>query len=158
DQDDVGSIDTMPNVQKLARQGVTFRNSFVTDSLCGPSRTAFLTGQYSHNNGVLVNEGAYDKFAPREKNSLGAWLQNAGYVTGFMGKFINGYGKGDALHIPPGWDEWDAFIRKANYWNYSLNENGKIVSYHHNDSDYSTDVLSRKAVDFIQKRLTIKNK
>src|SRR5262245_6170354 len=96
DQDDSGSITTMPAVQELAKNGVTFRNSFVDFPLCSPSRATFMTGQTAHNHGVLGNIyplGGYKTFALRENNSLGAWLQNAGYVTGLMGKFMNNYGK-----------------------------------------------------------------
>ena len=98
DQDDTGSISTMPMVnQLLAQQGITFTNSFVDFSLCCPSRASFLTGQSAHNHGILGNgppDGGYAKFALREGNSLGAWLQDAGYNTGLVGKVMNGYGKG----------------------------------------------------------------
>jgi len=55
DQDDSGSITTMPSVQELAKNGVTFRNSFVDFPLCTPSRATFMTGQTAHNNEILGN-------------------------------------------------------------------------------------------------------
>src|SRR6266550_3072676 len=73
DQDDNGSITTMPAVQELAKNGVTFSNSFVDFPLCTPSRATFMTGQTAHNHGVLGNIfplGGYKKFALRENNSL----------------------------------------------------------------------------------------
>src|SRR5262245_27485725 len=66
DQDDSGSIATMPTVQELAKNGVTFRNSFVDFPLCSPSRATFMTGQTAHNHGILGNFspwGGYIQFA-----------------------------------------------------------------------------------------------
>src|SRR3954470_22815394 len=82
DQDDMGSLETMPNVKALIRdQGVAFTNSFAIFPLCGPARASFLTGQYPHNHGVTDNPTAYATFATREENSLGPWMQSAGYAT-----------------------------------------------------------------------------
>ena len=99
DQDDMGSLRTMPNVQKLlAREGIRFTNSFVNVSLCMPSRPTFFTGQSGHN----VKAATYAIFAPRESNNLGVWLRKAGYSTAYIGKFMNGYGDTDPTHIVPG--------------------------------------------------------
>src|SRR3954452_25527850 len=79
----------------IADQGVTFDNSFVNYSLCCPSRSTMLTGQYAHNHGVRGNQlpsGGYSKLAPTLGNTLPVWLQRAGYYTGHVGKFLNGYG------------------------------------------------------------------
>jgi N-acetylglucosamine-6-sulfatase len=149
DQDDMGSLKTMPNVKALIRdQGVTFTNSFAVFPLCGPARVSFLTGQYPHNHGARDNASAYSVFRAREGNSLGPWLQAAGYKTAYIGKTVNGYDLSSADHVMPGWNEFDA-ITEYTYFNYTLLENGAAHSYGSTPEDYVTDVLARKATDFI---------
>lgn len=157
DQDDTGSMSAMPKTKSLlADQGVTFTNSFVDFPLCCPSRTSFLTGQAAHNHGVLENSGpngGYEKLMPTENNTLPVWLQQAGYVTGLVGRYLNGYGKGNVApeHVPPGWNTWNALTGPSafGYYNYTINENGGLNTYGTNPSDYQTDVLAQKAEDFI---------
>ena len=73
-----------PNIDFLVNNGVTFENAFTTTSLCGPSRASFLTGVYATTHGVIVNEHVdYDKTLP----TFPVLLQEAGYNTGFMGKW-----------------------------------------------------------------------
>jgi N-acetylglucosamine-6-sulfatase len=78
DDQQADSVRFMPNVQRLlAGQGVTFTNSFVSYSLCCPSRATLLTGQYAHSHGVRTNtppSGGYSKLAPTLGNSLPVWL------------------------------------------------------------------------------------
>ena len=95
----------MPTVeQALAENGVTFENSFVVNPLCCPSRASLLTGRYSHSTGVYRNvppHGGYADF--RDGRTLATVLHAAGYETGFFGKYLNGYGRGDldVRHMPP---------------------------------------------------------
>jgi len=125
DQDDMGSLTTMPNVQEqLVQKGVRFVNSFVTTPLCGPARSSFLTGQYTHNHGVWDNIDAYPKFAVHESNSLSVWLSNAGYSTGLIGKFMNDFHSDN--YVPPGWNQFDAIIA-GDYIDFKLNENGPAL-------------------------------
>jgi arylsulfatase A-like enzyme len=151
DQDDMGSIETMPNVKALIRdQGITFANSFAVFPLCGPARASFLTGQYPHNHGITENPGAYQIFAPREGNSLGPWIQAAGYSTAFIGKTINDFVLSDPSHVMPGWNDFETTGGgDYGYFNYSLRENGAVVKYGDAPEDYITDVLAAKAVKFI---------
>ncbi|MDQ5840029.1 MAG: sulfatase-like hydrolase/transferase, partial [Chloroflexota bacterium] len=86
----------MPNTLGLiAGAGVTFNRYYVSDPLCCPSRATTLTGQYAHNNGVLGNgPGAFGGYGALDKqNNLAVWLQNAGYRTIHVGKFLNYYGQ-----------------------------------------------------------------
>ncbi len=146
DQDDMGSLSTMPNIQRsLIEAGTRFTNSFVNISSCLQSRMSFLTGQDVHNRAP----GGYGTFALREDNSLGVWLQQAGYSTALMGKFLNFYGSIAATHVVPGWSEWHAGVSEGGYFNYTQNVNGVITSYGSNSEDYETDVLARKGIAFI---------
>jgi N-acetylglucosamine-6-sulfatase len=159
DQDDMGSVREMKELQKLAGNGVTFTNSFVDFSLCCPSRASFLTGQAAHNSTIMGNKapnGGWPKFKLTEGNSLGVWLQAAGYRTALMGKLMNGYGQeGETFrtHVMPGWNEWDV-VSDPNgpyrYFNYTMNENGVLNKHGHEDADYQTDVIAAKGEDFIR--------
>jgi arylsulfatase A-like enzyme len=140
----------MPNVTNLiANQGVAFRNSFATTALCAPSRASMLAGKYAHTTGVHDNDGADGGFGVfQDASTLAVWLQTAGYKTGLFGKYLNGYAAASP-YTPPGWDEWHAF-KAPQYFNYTLVENGVEVPYGSADTDYSTDVLAAKAVQFVQ--------
>jgi arylsulfatase A-like enzyme len=149
--------------------GVTFDNNFVSYSLCCPSRSTLLTGQYAHNHGVRGNTppaGGYGKLAPFLGNSLPVWLQKSGYYTGHVGKFLNGYGATSPdTEVPPGWNEWygalddpDAYTGGTyTMYGYTLNENGRVVHYGStpdvvDPATYQTDVYAAKADDFIRRR------
>ncbi len=157
DDQTVESMRVMANVRTLlARQGATFTNNFVSYPLCCPSRSTFLTGQYAHNHTVMGNAppaGGYDKLAPTHSNTLPAWLQRAGYTTVHLGKYLNGYGSARPLEVPPGWSEWYGSTDPSTYryFNYTLNENGKLVTYGTGAANYQTDVYGRKAIDLIRR-------
>ena len=154
DDQTVESLRVMPSVDRLlVRRGTSFTNSFASFPLCCPSRATFLTGQYAHNHGVLSNmppSGGYE--ALDGSNTLPVWLQRAGYVTGHVGRYLNGYGVRDDLEIPPGWTAWIAPPANSafRYYDYSLNENGRLVSYGSDAASYQTDVYARKAVELVR--------
>jgi arylsulfatase A-like enzyme len=153
DDQTLASLSVMGNVRRLlGGRGTTFERSFVSLSLCCPSRATFLTGQYAHNHGVLGNkppEGGYDKLDTREW--LPTWLQRAGYRTAHIGKFLNGYDASDG--VPPGWNEWYGSVDPSTYrfYGYTLNENGRLVTYgaDRNPAFYSTDFFARRASELI---------
>ena len=149
DDETVENMRVMRNVNRLlGAQGVTFDDSVVSYSLCCPSRATFLTGQYSHNNGVLGNN--YENGLSRldETNTLPVWLRRAGYTTAMIGKYLNGYGVQRKARVPPGWSQWYGAVHLA-YFNHSLSRNGKIVTFGRRARDYQTDVYTRLAVDFV---------
>ncbi len=159
DDQTVESLRVMPNVHMLlADQGVTFDNSFVSYSLCCPSRSTFLTGQYAHNHGVWGNSppnGGYYKLD--STNTLAVWLQRAGYQTILLGKYLNGYGTRNPTEIPPGWSDWHGSVDPSTYryFNYTLNENGHLVTYGNTDpAMYQTDVYARKTVEILARQAT----
>lgn len=149
------TLQYMPNVQReLVAKGIDFTNAYVTTPLCCPSRASILTGQYAHNHGVKTNRSPFGGATVFDDSSaLPVWLKTSGYRTALIGKYLNDYNALPEGYIPPGWDEWDAFVLKDAdkdfYYGYTLNENGKIVRYGFNSEDYSTDVLTGKAVEFI---------
>src|SRR5213083_1890678 len=112
DDQTVESMRVMPNVKTLiADRGVTFDNSFVSYSLCYPSRATFLTGQYAHNHGVFDNVLPFGSFYRLDSsNTLPVWLQAAGYRTMHVGKYLNRYGTRDPTQVPPGWSDWHALV------------------------------------------------
>jgi N-acetylglucosamine-6-sulfatase len=157
------NLDRLPHVAALEKEGTTFSNFFVTTPECCPSRASILRGQYAHNHGVLHNrgtpgeEGGFATFhrLDREDSTVATWLQAAGYRTVLLGKYLNGYpGDVDPTYRPAGWNEWYARVDQKGepfYFDYRLNENGKLVAYGHDPADYSTDVLSAKASSFIER-------
>ena len=155
----LGTIDKMPRLKEiLAGHGVTFPNMFVSESLCCPSRSSIQRSQYIHNHQVLGNSppnGGFEKFHAlhEDESTIGTWLKAAGYRTGFMGKYLNGYPDTAAQnYVPPGWDDWNSPSGGNPYseFSYTMNENGNLVQYGTEPTDYMTDVLSKKATGFIQ--------
>jgi len=133
---------------ELIDSGVTFTHGYVTTALCCPSRTSILTGQYSHDTGVHDNsppDGGAEVFD--DSSTLATWLHDAGYRTGFIGKYLNGYASLSPC-IPPGYDEWHVQVQ-VKYYEYDLNDNGVITHFDSNEADYSGDVMTERAVDFI---------
>jgi N-acetylglucosamine-6-sulfatase len=163
DDQESNSVRVMKLVNKeLKRKGVTFKRFYTNFPLCCPSRTTMLTGEYAHNHGVLSNQppdGGYGVFNERHGTDyLPLWLQRAGYQTSYIGKFLNGYAEPDEYgtlprDVPPGWNDWHALApAKAEYFNYTLNDNGVLNNYVGETSEtYSTTVFTNKAKRFIRK-------
>lgn len=152
----------MPKTTELiGDQGAAFDNFLISMALCCPSRACILRGQYPHNTGILANRppnGGFEKFHADglEESTFAVWLQEAGYDTALIGKYMNGYPElPDVKYIPPGWTEWysPAGGNPYDQYNYSLNENGKIVEYGSGPEDYGTDVYSKITLDFIQRSI-----
>ena len=157
---DAASIPYMPRLKALlVDRGVTFTNYFVSISLCAPSRATTLRGQYGHNTKIISNDppaSGFEQFHRfgEERSTIAVWLQQAGYRTILAGKYLNHYP--DPRHtryVPPGWNEWYVKVhgRIDHEFDYTLNENGKLVEYGDRPKDYGTDVYVRKTVDFIRR-------
>lgn len=159
-------VQFMPHVEAMQRSGLTFRNYFVSDSLCCPSRASILTGNFPHDTKVFSNvgrKGGFHIFHARgeERHTFAVALHRAGYRTGMMGKYMNGYMAGPGsdpavprTYVPPGWTTWDVAGNGYPEFGYTLNENGWLQHYGHQPYDYLTDVLARKGVDFINRSVS----
>jgi N-acetylglucosamine-6-sulfatase len=144
----------MPHVLKMQRDGVTFANYFVTDSLCCPSRSSIFTGRFPHDTGVFRNigkDGGYGAFENlgNEKVTFATALSAAGYRTSMSGKYLNGY-LPEKHSADPGWSSWAVGGHAYPNFNYDLNQDGKIVHYTRKPADYLTDVVSGLGVKFIK--------
>ena len=146
--DDMAATDValMPNVQRLlAGKGTTFADAIDSFPLCCPARATFITGQYAHNHRVNGNFHPYGWYGMKgRKNILPAWLQQAGYRTALIGKWLNGYGALDAHgEVPAGFDIWRGLLDVSayDYFNFVMNRDGKLRSW--GDGDFA-----RKLVEF----------
>jgi len=154
----LGTMGYTPNIQRLvADAGATLGSYYISDSLCCPSRTTYLRGQFAHNHGVYTNggtTGGYERMVPLglEDSTVATWLQEAGYRTALVGKYVNGYPlEGAETAIPAGWSEWFSPAAGNPYasYGYTMNENGTLVAYGRRPEDHITDVIADKADDFI---------
>lgn len=150
------SISVQRNVGLIQTQGTTFTQTIASYPLCCPSRATYLSGQYSHNHGVIHNAGPFGGYTSFDhSNSLPLWLQSAGYRTMHVGRYLNGYGvqNPDITEIPAGWNDWVSGVGESvfNYESWQTNENGQIFNrpgLDHPD-EHQTDFYGRRAAELI---------
>jgi N-acetylglucosamine-6-sulfatase len=137
------SFGDTPTLDRLAREGVHFRNAFVTTALCSPSRASIFTGLYAHQHKVVDNNHPI----PPGLTYYPEYLQAAGYETAFIGKWHMG---AETDTPQPGFDHWVSFKGQGTYWpsEDGLNVDGKPVP----QKGYITDELTDYALDWIGKR------
>jgi arylsulfatase A-like enzyme len=151
----------VPRLAALQDAGMTFTNHTVTDSLCCPSRTSILRGQYIHNHAVVSNlsrtGGGWPTFRDKGQHNdcLPVWLQSAGVSTALFGKYLNEYPATprSARYVPPGWGAWGVPTSRGDSYtgyDYVLNDNGRLVRYGKKPSDFLNDVITAKATEFIR--------
>ncbi|MBK8965548.1 MAG: sulfatase [Lewinellaceae bacterium] len=126
-----------PNIDRIGREGMIFRNACVTNSICGPSRAVLLTGKYSHINGFRDNRSRFDG----AQQTFPKILRANGYYTAMIGKW----------HLatePTGFDYWNVLIGQGEYYNPDLIEMGDTVRI----EGYATDVVTDIAIETLEKR------
>lgn len=131
-----------PHIDRLADEGVLFRNAFVTNAICSPSRAVLLTGKFSHLNGVFNNGQAFDG----QQQSLPGLLRQAGYSTAVVGKW----------HLksePVAFDHWEVLIGQGEYYSPRFKTRDGIVEY---PGAYATDKITDLAIDALAQRDTSK--
>ncbi len=128
-------INRTPNIDRIAREGVLFRNCFVTNSICAPSRAVILTGKHSHLNGVPTNRETFDG----AQQTFPKLLQQAGYQTAMIGKW----------HLksePTGFDFWKVLRGQGNYYNPVLRTPEGTEEL----TGYTTDIITDISLDWLQ--------
>ncbi|MGA2536790.1 MAG: sulfatase [Terracidiphilus sp.] len=135
-----------PNMDRIGREGCVFKNSFVVNALCLPSRATALTGLYSHTTGAVSNvEGSL----PKNVKLVSDLLHQAGYETAFLGKsHIQG-----AL-MDHYWDYYFGFVGQADYYKAVITEGvrGEYKPAKRYNGEYVDTVLTRKAVEWLQQK------
>jgi arylsulfatase A-like enzyme len=152
----------MPNVSQ-AFNGSFYSQGIVPNSLCCPSRTSVLTGDYSHTTGVWNNagdHGGFDVFGgalnpTADDHTIAVDFDQAGYRTAMIGKYLNHYEPNVERYVPPGWDRWFA-LRTGSYYDYwaSVRRHRNLPVRnryfgHKQEQDYATNVIRDQALDFI---------
>ena len=129
------SVNPTPNIDALAASGMLFRNSFCTNSICGPSRAVIQTGKHSHKNGFMNNGNSFDW----NQQTFPKLLQQAGYTTAL-------YGKSHLQGKPQGYDDWKVLPGQGLYYNPDLiTPEGRVRVEGH-----CTDVVTDLAVEWLK--------
>ena len=127
-----------PGIDRLAKEGMLFKNAFVGNSICGPARATLLTGQHSHKNGMKDNRTRFDS----SKTTMPMLLQQAGYQTAIVGKW-------HLVSYPQGFDYWKILPGQGLYYDpRMINMNGDTTVL----KGYATDVITNEAIKWLDSR------
>ena len=126
-----------PNIDWIANHGVRFTNSFVANSLSGPSRACMLTGKHSHKNGFTDNTRTFDG----SQQTYPKLLQQAGYQTAIVGKW-------HLTSLPTGFNYWDILVGQGDYYNPDFVNNGTPVRR----PGYVTNIITDLALDWLENK------
>lgn len=126
-----------PNLDRIANDGVRFTNSFVTNSLSGPSRACMFTGKFSHKNGFTDNTNCVFDGSQQTMPKL---LQKAGYQTAIIGKW-------HLESLPTGFDFWEIVPGQGDYYNpdFITSDNDTIRK-----KGYVTNIITDMSIDWMQ--------
>ena len=125
-----------PNIDRIGNEGVRFTNSFVANSISGPSRACMLTGKHSHANGFINNSTTFNG----DQMTFPKLLQQNGYETAMIGKW-------HLVSDPQGFDHWEILPGQGDYYNPTfIQMNGEKVQV----EGYATNIITDKAIDWIE--------
>lgn len=127
-----------PSLDRLAAGGIRFRNAFITHSICSPGRAGFLTGQYTHVNGIMDNDTPF----PEKSVTHATLLRDAGYQTAYFGKWHMGNQKGPR----PGFQHSASFIGQGIYQNCPFEINSVMTE----TKGWVDDVTTDLAIDWLK--------
>ncbi|UCD25318.1 MAG: sulfatase-like hydrolase/transferase, partial [Gemmatimonadota bacterium] len=133
--DRLAELNPTPNIDRLAREGMLFRNAFVTNGICAPSRAVILTGKHSHLNSVPTNAERFDS----SQVTFPLLLREAGYETAIVGKW---HLKSD----PVGFDYWEVLPGQGHYYNPDF----RTVDGVARDTGYVTDLITDKVIEWLE--------
>ena len=128
-------VNPTPHIDRLAREGMLFRNSFCTNSICGPSRAVILTGKHSHINGFKHNGNRFDG----SQQTFPKLMRKAGYATAMIGKW----------HLssdPQGFDHWQVLRGQGDYYNPFF----KTTKGREQIEGYCTDIVTDLALTWLK--------
>ena len=144
-----------PYIRRFFTSGIHFRNSFSNNPMCCPARASILTGQQSHNHHVVDVDPPWGFGAFDDSVTVATAIKAAGYQTGYVGKYLNGYGKqrskvthqDSSRYVPAGWDRWRGALDDNSvgvpggtykYFDTTLNEDGRVTRH---AGVYSTNLI-----------------
>lgn len=131
-------INQTPHLDRIAREGAVFRNSFCANSICGPSRACILTGKHSHLNGFLRNGNRFDG----SQMTFPGLLQDVGYQTAIIGKW----------HLssdPVGFDHWEILPGQGSYYNPDMIQMDRSRKRY---EGYCTDIITENALAWLKNK------
>lgn len=129
-------VNKTPNIDRIANEGVRFTNSFVANSISGPSRACIITGKHSHKNGYMDNINCTFDGSQQTFPKL---LQQAGYQTAMIGKW-------HLISEPTGFDYWNILIGQGEYYNPKFIDNGVEKQI----EGYATNITTDIALDWLE--------
>ncbi len=132
-----------PNIDRIGKEGMLFKNAFVTTPLCSPSRASFFTGNYSSKHLVINNDKIGLDAISHTLNTWPRRLRETGYETAFIGKWHMGLD--DSRR--PGFDRWMSFKGQGDYVDGVINDEGLRKQ----TTGYMTDIINDHAVEFLQR-------
>ena len=130
-----------PNFDRVAHEGVLFRNTFTATPLCSPNRASILTGQYAHTHGIIDNVDRSEQ--SHQLVTFPRLLHDAGYETACIGKWHMGVDDSPR----PGFDYWYSLQGQGYHFDPDVNDNGQRKKV----EGYTTDIFSERAVEFVHK-------
>jgi len=133
-------INHTPNLDRLANEGVRHDATYVTNSICTPSRAAILCGTHNHVNLCTTLNTHIDNRLP----NVAKHLRAGGYRTAIFGKWHLGEG---TMHAPTGFDEWAVVPGQGDYWDPAF----ITAAGQKRIPGYATDIITDMSLDFIER-------